>query len=135
MRRREFLTLLGGAAVAWPLAARAQPGNLPVVGYLNSARELQYRHLTAAFRKGLAEGGFTEGRNVAVEYRWGEGDYTRLPALAGDLVSRNVAVIVAHAPPAAKGREGGDRHHSHRLHLGRGPGPDRSRLEHEPFRR
>jgi putative ABC transport system substrate-binding protein len=100
MRRREFVTLLGGAA-AWPMAARSQPAQLPTLGYLNSAREREYIHLTAAFRKGLAQGGFTEGRNVAVEYRWAEGDYARLPALAADLVNRNVAVIVAHAPPAA----------------------------------
>jgi putative ABC transport system substrate-binding protein len=101
IRRRELIGLLGGAA-AWPMAARSQPGQLPIVGYLNSAREREYIHLTAAFRKGLAEGGFTEGRNIAVEYRWAEGDYARLPALAADLVKRNVAVIVAHAPPAAK---------------------------------
>ncbi len=101
MRRREFVTALG-TAIAWPLAARAQQDRVPTVGYLNSAREQQYTHLTAAFRKGLAEGGFTEGRNVAVEYRWAEGDYIRLPALAADLVTRNVEVIVAHPPPAAK---------------------------------
>jgi putative tryptophan/tyrosine transport system substrate-binding protein len=101
MKRREFIGLLGGAA-AWPLIGRAQSGDVPVVGYLNSAREQQYVHLTAAFRKGLADGGFAEGRNVAVDYRWAEGDYSRLPALAADLVKRNVAVIVAHAPPAAR---------------------------------
>ena len=75
---------------------------MPVVGYLNSARERQYTHLTAVFRKALAESGFTEGQNVAIEYRWAEGDYDRLPALAADLVKRNVAVIVTHGPPAAK---------------------------------
>ena len=101
MRRRDFITLLGGAAAAWPIAARAQQQKQPVVGYLNSARERQYTHLTAVFREGLAEGGYIEGQNVAVEYRWAEGDYTRLPALAADLVKRGVAVIVTHGPPAA----------------------------------
>jgi putative ABC transport system substrate-binding protein len=101
IQRRDFMLLLSGG-VAWPIAARAQSGPVPVVGYLNSAREQQYVHLTAAFRRGLAEGGFSEGVNVAVEYRWAEGDYPRLPALAADLVKRNVAVIVAHAPPAAR---------------------------------
>jgi putative tryptophan/tyrosine transport system substrate-binding protein len=100
MKRREFILALGAAA-AWPLRARAQQP-LPIVGYLNSAREQQYRHLTAVFRKGLAEGGYVEGQNVAVEYRWAEGDYTRLPALTADLIKRNVAVIVTHGPPAAK---------------------------------
>ncbi len=102
LKRREFITLLSGAAAAWPLTARAQQARLPVIGYLNSAREQQYTHLTAVFRQGLAEGGYTEGRNVAVEYRWAEGDYERLPALAADLVRRKVAVIVTHGPPAAK---------------------------------
>jgi putative ABC transport system substrate-binding protein len=101
MKRRMFLGLLGSAA-AWPLPLRAQQSGLPVVGYLNSARERQYTHLTEVFRKGLAEGGYTEGQNVAIEYRWAEGDYERLPALAADLVKRQVAVIVAHGPPAAK---------------------------------
>jgi ABC-type uncharacterized transport system substrate-binding protein len=102
MNRRSFMTLLGGTAAAWPLAVRAQQSVLPIVGYLNSARERQYTHLTAVFRKALAESGFTEGQNVAIEYRWAEGDYDRLPALAADLVKRNVAVIVTHGPPAAK---------------------------------
>jgi putative ABC transport system substrate-binding protein len=101
MKRRTFLGLLGTAA-AWPSLLRAQQPGLPVVGYLNSAREAQYTHLTEVFRKGLAEGGYTVGQNVAIEYRWAEGDYKRLPALAADLVRRNVAVIVAHGPPAAK---------------------------------
>ena len=73
-----------------------------MVGYLNSAREQQYTHLTEVFRRGLAEGGYSEGRDVTIEYRWAEGDYERLPALAADLVRRNVAVIVTHGPPAAK---------------------------------
>jgi len=102
MKRREFLMVLGSTAAVWPLVGRAQPSTLPVVGYLNSAREQQYTHLTEVFRTGLADGGYSEGHNVAIEYRWAEGDYERLPALAADLVKRNVAVIVAHGPPAAK---------------------------------
>jgi len=100
--RREFLAVLGSTVALWPFVAPAQPSALPVVGYLNSAREQQYTHLTEVFRKGLADGGYREGHNVAIEYRWAEGDYDLLPGLAADLVKRNVAVIVAHGPPAAK---------------------------------
>jgi putative ABC transport system substrate-binding protein len=102
MSRREFLAVLGSTVAVWPFVACAQPSALPVVGYLNSAREQQYTHLTEVFRKGLADGGYSEGHNVAIEYCWAEGDYERLPALAADLVKRHVAVIVAHGPPAAK---------------------------------
>jgi ABC-type uncharacterized transport system substrate-binding protein len=101
MRRRKFITLLGGAAAAWPIAARAQPPDMPIVGFVsNRSAEASVRQ-TAAFRKGLNETGYVEGQNVMVEYHWLEGQYDRLPALMADLVRRRVAAIATFANPPA----------------------------------
>src|SRR5438132_757594 len=97
MTRREFIRLLGGATIPWPVVARAQQPAMPVIGYLNGASAAQFTHLLAAFRDGLGKRGYVEGRNVGIEYRYADGQYDRLPALADDLVSHRVAVIVATA--------------------------------------
>ena len=106
MKRREFITLLGGTAAAWPLVAHAQQSVMPVIGFMSSRSPEDSVQLLEAFRRGLKEGGFSEGQNVAIEFRWAHGDYSKLPALAADLVSRRVNVLTAvggdPSPHAAK---------------------------------
>jgi ABC-type uncharacterized transport system substrate-binding protein len=106
LRRRQFITLLGGAAVTWPLAARGQQPTMPVIGFMSARSPEDSAHLVVAFHRGLGEGGFVEGQNVAIEFRWASGQYERLPALAAELVSNRVAVLVAvggdPSPVAAK---------------------------------
>jgi ABC-type uncharacterized transport system substrate-binding protein len=101
MHRREFVTLLGGAAAAWPLTSRAQPAAAPVVGFLHFGSPKPFEYQSTAFEQGLKENGYIQGQNAVIEYRWAEGRYDRLPALAADLVSRRVDVITAIGPPSA----------------------------------
>src|SRR5262249_28764362 len=97
LRRRKFLTLLGGAAATWPIATRAQQPAMPVVGFMSSRGPDDSRHLVEAFRTGLKTNGYAEGQNVVVEYRWAAGKYDRLPGLAAELVRSEVAVLVTTA--------------------------------------
>jgi ABC-type uncharacterized transport system substrate-binding protein len=95
MIRRDFIAILGGAMAAWPLGARAQKPAMPVIGYLSTRSPNESAHLLAAFRRGLAKSGFVEGKNVTIEYRWAQGDYRRLPALAAELIQSHVTVLAA----------------------------------------
>jgi ABC-type uncharacterized transport system substrate-binding protein len=95
MRRRTFISLLGGAAVAWPLAAHAQQPATPVIGFMSTRSPEESEYQLEAFRRGLKDGGYVEGQNVAIEFRWARGQYDRLPEMAAELVSRRVSVLTA----------------------------------------
>jgi hypothetical protein len=116
--RREFIALLGGAAVTWPLAARAQQPAMPVIGYMSAGSRGPVEHLMAAMRQGMAEAGYVEGRTVAIEYRWAEGQYDRLPEMAAELVHRKVADL----DTCGARSKGCNRHNSNRVQHRRRPG-------------
>ena len=116
MHRREFITLLGGPAVGWALAARAQQPKMPVIGYLGTqSADDEYKNIAVPFLQGLKEIGYVDGKNVSVEYRWAENQFDRLPGLAADLVRRRVSRDRSQRQPAGGGGKGSDHDHTHRL--------------------
>ena len=135
MKRREFITLLGGAAI-WPVAARAQERALPVIGILSPRSPTVDLPLIEVIREGLNDTGFAEGRNFAIDYRWADGQFDRLAGLAADLVRRQVAVIVAiGGEVAGRAAKAGDRDHTDRRPFRRRPGQKRARPQPESPRR
>ena len=115
MRRREFVALLGGATIARPLRALAQRPAKPVIGFLSSGSQRTFGHYAVAFVQGLKETGYVDGVDVTIEYRWAEGQYDRLSAMADELVRQPVAVLERPAADRSAGGKGGDRDDSHRL--------------------
>ena len=127
MRRRDFLYVLGSAAAAWPLLARAQKPSMPVIGFLCSASRAEWAPYITAFRNGLNEAGFTEGRDVVIEYRWADNHLDRLPALVDELIGQGVAAIFAGGGRARS--EGQNHHHPYHLCTRHGPHKRRPRCQ------